>query len=100
MSKPIDWADIWVHLIVAFFSVVLFGLGDLFIAGMAGQVWLGFGLNAFGWPLREAIQRRLKDRHDWCRPWLWSRQKHLEAWLPIIAALIPALLVLMVRAAG
>lgn len=118
MSKPIDWVDVILHVVVALAGVGAFAAVDLLIAPLAGVVWFGAAINAVAWPVREALQRleknraaglfdfgpglipSPKDRIDWCFPWLWSRQKTLEAWTPVAAGFMVAGGVALTRWAG
>ena len=87
---PHDWQDVGLHVLVAFVAVLM-----LTVLGLArhseGLMWGAVVANTLGWPLREAVQRRKKDRHDWNRPWLWSAQKHWEAWTPVAVGWLVAL---------
>ena len=81
---PLDWFDIRLHSGIAIVAVGAFCV----IAALVPDLWpLGpasIAANTIGWPVREAIQRRLKSSFDWWRPWLWSEQKQMEAWPPVV----------------
>ncbi len=87
---PHDWIDVGLHLLVATVAVgLLVALGQA--RGEPWIIWAALAANTLGWPLREALQRRAKERWDWSRPWLWSAQKQWEAWPPVVAGWTVAL---------
>lgn len=78
----IDWADVAIHAGIAVISTTLAG----WIWAPAGIYVAGF--NACFWPYRESVQ---KGRGF--RPWEWSLQVHLEAWLgPVLALAVASLI--------
>lgn len=79
----LDWVDIWLHVAVAASAVGAFCAVSALVWGLGPLGPVAIAVNTIGWPLREALQRRLKSSIDWCRPWRWSARKHMEAWPPV-----------------
>ena len=79
-GRRIDWIDIGLHVAGAL-AMVLAG-------SMAGLLCAGVVAGAVFWPAREWGQADRSRGFIAGGPWSWSLQKHLEAWVPAIAALL------------
>ncbi len=66
---PKNWSGVLLHVLTAV-------AGTAIVTGLGFPV-IAFVVNTFGWPVREALQSRTP-------PWLWSAQKHWEAWPPVL----------------